>query len=61
MIRIKIKDLAENTKITKTEMKKIVGGTIFRINKTDAPTIVNPSVKSGDFPYTQGGGDDEEE
>ena len=61
MAKIKIEDLAKDTKITKTEMKKIVGGTIFRINKTDAPTIVDPLVRAGDFPNTQGGGDDEEE
>ena len=60
MTKIKIKDLPENARISNEQMKKVVGGTIFRINKTDAPTIVNPSVKSGDFPYTEGGGDEEE-
>lgn len=61
MTKIIIKDLPKNSKISNEEMKKITGGTIFRINKTDAPKIVNPSVKSGDFPYTKGRGDDEEE
>jgi hypothetical protein len=42
-------------------MKKIVGGTIFRIKKTEKPKIVNPLAGAGDFTYNQGGGDDEEE
>jgi hypothetical protein len=61
MTKIKIKDLPKNVRVSNEDMKKVVGGTIFRINKTDAPTIVNPSVKSGDFPYTEGGGDENEE
>ncbi len=60
MTKINIKDLPKDAKISQEEMKKIMGGTIFRINKTDAPTIVKPLVKSGDFPYT-GGGEDEDE
>lgn len=42
MAKIMIMDLPKDQKISKEEMSKVLGGTCFRINKTDTPLIVSP-------------------
>ena len=47
MATIKIKDLPKDMKISRKEMKKILGGTTFRINsKKDKAKVIRPLVRN---------------
>lgn len=55
MVRIKLNDLPQDTKISKEEMKKVFGGIIIIIGKDSAENLPWASVNTqafGDLPWT---------